>query len=49
MTLEWAAKPPPGRMPFTVDGWGVEHQCRNWVDVLEWTEEHRASINQTIM
>lgn len=45
MTLEWAAEVPPGHMPFTVDGWGITHQCRNWNEVIGWVLEHRGSAN----
>ena len=30
MTLEWPRLEPDGRR-FAVDGWHIQHQCRNWV------------------
>jgi len=47
MTLEWAAEVPPGGVPFTVDGWGITHQCRNWNQVIGWVLEHKGSSNYT--
>lgn len=42
MTLEWAMEVPEERKPFTVDGWGIEHRCRNWDNAFRWTVDHRA-------
>lgn len=30
MTLEWPRTEPDGRR-VVVDGWGIEHQCKDWV------------------
>ena len=32
-TLEWPRQEVDGRR-FAVDGWGVEHQCADWVSVV---------------
>ena len=32
--------PEPGRSPLR--GWGVQHQCRKWDDLLNWMEENAA-------
>ncbi|CAD6446913.1 3ae1a250-aadf-473e-9b7e-67ae259eaffa [Sclerotinia trifoliorum] len=41
MTIEWAMEMPDGKPPFTIDGWGITHNCRNWDDVLKWMAEHK--------
>lgn len=39
LTLEWPRTEPDGTRE-AVDGWGIEHQCRNWVSssfvLLAW-------------
>jgi hypothetical protein len=47
MTLEWAAEVPSGKVPFTVDGWGITHQCKNWNEVIGWMLEHKGSSSYT--
>ncbi|KAJ8062727.1 hypothetical protein OCU04_007991 [Sclerotinia nivalis] len=47
MTIEWAMEMPDGKAPFTVDGWGITHTCRNWDDVLKWMAEHRSPVNSS--
>ena len=42
LTLEPLLPPQKGISPGA-DGWGVEHTCRRWDEVLKWTEERRAS------
>lgn len=36
MTLETAIPNDDG----AVDGWGIEHQCRDWEEAYRWTEEN---------
>ena len=31
-----------GRVVRGVDGWGVEHRCRDWDAIFMWAEEHRS-------
>ncbi|KAI9640575.1 hypothetical protein NHQ30_010873 [Ciborinia camelliae] len=45
MTIEWAEEVPEGKAPFSVDGWGIPHMCRNWEGVLKWMGEHRSPAN----
>ncbi|QSZ36207.1 hypothetical protein DSL72_007333 [Monilinia vaccinii-corymbosi] len=45
MTIEWAMEMPDGKAPFTVDGWGITHTCRDWESVLKWMGEHRSPVN----
>ena len=33
LTVEWPRTEEDGRR-VAVDGWGVEHQCKNWVSVV---------------
>ena len=28
-------------------GWGVQHQCKDWDAVWDWTEKHHAESNRT--
>jgi hypothetical protein len=32
-----------GRDLASVDGWGTEHQCRNFGEVYAWAEANRAT------
>ncbi|KAF7883188.1 uncharacterized protein EAF01_011697 [Botrytis porri] len=47
LTIEWAMEMPDGKPPFTVDGWGITHTCRNWQNVLKWMGEHRSPVNSS--
>ncbi|KAF7943964.1 hypothetical protein EAE96_010377 [Botrytis aclada] len=47
MTIEWAMEMPDGKPPFTVDGWGITHTCRDWELVLKWMGEHRSPVNSS--
>ncbi|TGO76835.1 hypothetical protein BELL_0134g00070 [Botrytis elliptica] len=47
MTIEWAMEMPDGKPPFTVDGWGITHMCRDWKHVLKWMGEHRSPVNSS--
>ena len=42
MTLEPLRPTPKGKMPG-VNGWGVQHTCRDWEKVRSWTEKRRAT------
>lgn len=42
MTIEHAREPPLGGKRETTDGWGVEHQCKDWNEMVHWTLDHRA-------
>jgi len=35
MSLEWPRTEPDGRR-FAVDGWGIPHRCKNWVQIMEY-------------
>lgn len=43
MTIEHAREPPLGEKRVTTDGWGVEHQCKDWSDIINWTLDHKAN------
>ena len=32
-----------GDTKLSVNGWGIEHRCRSYQTIYEWTEKHRAS------
>ncbi|KAK0648123.1 hypothetical protein B0T16DRAFT_407752 [Cercophora newfieldiana] len=40
--LEKARTMDGGRVVRGVDGWGVEHQCRDWDAIFQWAQEHRS-------
>ncbi|KAL8920390.1 MAG: hypothetical protein Q9208_006271 [Pyrenodesmia sp. 3 TL-2023] len=40
MTLEGARVEEDGSREH-VDGWGMEHQCRSWDSVIDWTVRHK--------
>lgn len=39
MTLEWPSTEPDGRR-FAVNGWGIEHKCRDWDTMADYVEQH---------
>ena len=39
LTLEWPRTEVDGRR-FAVDGWGIEHECRDWDFMAGWVEEN---------
>jgi hypothetical protein len=42
MTIEHSREPPLGEKRDTTDGWGVEHQCKDWNEMVGWTLKHKA-------
>lgn len=40
MTVEWPRVEEDGSR-FAVDGWGIDHQCKDWDSVMAWMEENR--------
>ena len=41
-TLEGLRAAAPHGQP-SVDGWGTKHLCRNFQELSQWTEKHRAT------
>ncbi|KAK0627945.1 hypothetical protein B0T14DRAFT_146492 [Immersiella caudata] len=37
-----------GKLARGVDGWGVEHQCRDWDIIFNWAKEHRSGDDEGI-
>ncbi|PNS17447.1 Meiosis protein mei2 [Sphaceloma murrayae] len=40
LTVEWPKEEPDGGR-FSVDGWGIQHQCKSWEGIRAWMEENR--------
>lgn len=38
-----------GNIVRDVDGWGVEHECRDWNAIYEWANENRSYDDQVII
>lgn len=49
MTLEKAKVNADGVRIRDVNGWGVEHECKNWDDVMRWSEKHRSDDSEAIV
>lgn len=39
MTLEWPRTEADGRR-FAVNGWGIQHKCRDWDTMADYVEQH---------
>lgn len=48
-TLETLQNGPDGAKIASVDGWGTQHQCRNFDHLATWTRLHRASADGGIL
>jgi hypothetical protein len=48
-TLEFAKMDEHGQRIRNVDGWGAEHQCRDWDAILKWSEDHRTDNSKAII
>ncbi|KAF2150666.1 hypothetical protein K461DRAFT_280670, partial [Myriangium duriaei CBS 260.36] len=40
MTVEWPRAEDDGSR-FAVDGWGIDHQCKDWDSIMKWMEDNR--------
>jgi len=37
-----------GKVVRGVNGWEVEHQCRDWDVIFQWARDHRSGDNEGI-
>jgi hypothetical protein len=40
--LEKSLRGPDGVIVADVDGWGVQHECRDFGPIIEWARERRS-------
>ena len=44
MSIEWAREAPEGVQRKAVDGWGIPHECKNWVSWYQSYSELFAAV-----
>jgi hypothetical protein len=49
MTLEKAKVNANGERIRDVNGWGVEHECKDWDAIMRWSEKHRSDDSHVIV